>query len=262
MDLDKIGSKTVAITGGGDGIGAALAVHYSQLGYHVSISGRTEEKLKSVCKSCELNKGSVSYAVVDVTDIAQLSNWLHTLDRTADLTLVIANAGVTNGLQETERLEELKDIHQLLSINLLGAINTLHIASTLFLAKGEGQMAAISSLASFFGFAGSPSYCASKAGLRIYCESLKRNLAGTSVSLTTIFPGYVDTNMAEKVDASKPFQLERGKAAAIIASAISKKKSEWGFPYLLWLGVRLMSLLPNSIKHRIANFFDYHVKPQ
>lgn len=260
--MDNNGLKTVAITGGGDGIGAALAIHYSKMGYNVSISGRTEEKLRSVCETCETNSGSVSYALVDVTDIAQLSNWLYTLDKSTDLILVIANAGVTNGLQETQRLEELEDIHQLITTNLLGAINTLHIAATLFLKKGEGQLAAISSLASFFGFAGSPSYCASKAGLRVYCESLKRNLAGTSVSLTTIFPGYVDTNMAQKVEASKPFQLEREKAATLIASAISKKKSELGFPYPLWLGVRLMSLLPNSIKHRIANFFDYQVKSQ
>ncbi|WP_169568001.1 SDR family NAD(P)-dependent oxidoreductase [Sneathiella limimaris] len=255
-------TKTVAITGGGEGIGAALTKLYASQGYHVAIAGRNVDKLKIVQSACTKLGGLVSYTDLDVQDAKRVSEWLHGLDNDSDLQIVIANAGITGGIKPEDQLEAIENTQSILCINLLGSINTLQPAAEIFLKKGTGKIAAISSLASYVGFSGSPGYCSSKAGLRIYCESLSRLLQNSEISVTTIFPGYVKTSMADRVNASKPLQISATEAAQKIAKAIEKGKPEFGFPCSLWVGVRFLSILPAFLKHKLANFFDYSVNSQ
>ncbi len=253
----RIGS--VAITGAGSGIGKALAIKYAAEGADLFLAGRNTDNLTAVKKECEKNGSKVSIFKLDVRKGSQISDWLNTIQSERPLDIVYANAGITNGPRHPRKLEELGEIEDLIATNFTGAIQTLTAASEIMIKQGSGHLVCINSLASYIGFEGAPSYCASKAGLRVYCESLRRILRNHNVGMTIIFPGYVTTAMSDRIQYSKPLVKSADKAAELIFTAERKRKSQYGFPWVLWAGVRLLALMPVPIQNIFVPYFDFEV---
>ena len=175
--------KSVLITGASSGIGAALAAAYAAPDRRLALGGRNAKRLQQVAAACETNGASVTTTVVDVTNEQAAAAWITETD--ADL--VIANAGISAG---TGGLGEGPDqARRIFDVNLTGVLNTVHPAIDVLLRRARpadggprGQVALLSSVAAFRGFAGAPAYCASKAAVRTYGEALRNAYAAATAS--------------------------------------------------------------------------------
>ncbi len=171
--------SSILITGASSGIGAALAREYAGPERTLFLGGRNETRLTEVAADCTAQGANVKTAAVDVVDSEAIARWITGADEQASLDLVIANAGVSAGTGTAG--EPLDQAQRIMAINVDGVINTVHPALERFARRGQpghkGQIAIMSSLASFRGFAGAPAYCASKAAVRNYGEGLRNAYA-------------------------------------------------------------------------------------
>ena len=163
------------ITGASSGIGAALALHYAQAGTRLSLHGRSVERLRTVAREAAQRGAVVSLSTGDVTDAAAMAAWIEAADKLQPLDLVIANAGISGGTSGAA--DDAQQADKIFAVNLHGVFNTIRPAVACMLKRGQGQIAIMSSLAGFRGFAGSGAYCASKAAARVYGESPRRSRA-------------------------------------------------------------------------------------
>lgn len=249
--------KCIAITGASSGIGAALARLYATQGFILELTGRDEGRLEKVTKECRELGASATGTVVDVTQLEQVRNWVVGVNRRQSIDIIHVNAGITGGVGPEQEFEMPEDVEVLISTNLIGATHTIGVVLQEMVRAGKGQIVVTNSLASYVGFKGSPAYCASKAGLRIYCESLQRSLKPKGITVTLIYPGYVESPMSRKVISPKPMTISAEDAARLIASATQSKKRQMGFPYLLWIGVCFLSILPNFAQNIFIPLFDW-----
>jgi short-subunit dehydrogenase len=251
----------VAITGASGGLGRALAEHYAAPNRRLSLAGRDPRRLAACAAACQAKGALVSTAVFDLRDHLALRDWLRGLHETQPLDLVFANAGVSASSAGTG-LEHPEDAARLLEINAGGTIETARAAAELMLERRRGQIIIVSSLAAFHPLKSSPAYCAGKAASRLYGLSLRAFLAAKGVGVTVVSPGYVDTPMSRRLKGKKPFLWSAEKAAAHIARGLAANPREIAFPRLIAWGLRLLSLLPESIAGLfMKRFDDFSVEP-
>lgn len=249
----------IAITGGSSGIGAALAEYYAESGHRLALCGRNSKRLEATALKCESLGATVTTTEVDVSLLSDVKKWISNVSEDQPIDIMFVNAGVTGGVRVDKALEASEEVEKILTTNLIGATNTINEAVEMMLVSGGGQIVITNSLASYVGFPGSSAYCASKAGLKIYCESLQRLLKSKNIQITLIYPGYVDSPMSRKVVGSKPLTKSAESAARLIALAVERKKQQMGFPYSMWLGVRLLSILPIYIQNIFVPLFDWQM---
>jgi short-subunit dehydrogenase len=180
----RIGAGTRAlVTGASRGIGRALAVALAARGAHVGLLARDATRLEAL--AAELGGTALPADVGDRAAVAAA------IERFGALQLVVANAGVAHygPFLETplERAEEMT------RINWLGTLYTVHAALPHL--QGGGHVVIVSSGAGLRAFPEAAAYGATKAAQRAFAEALRHELAGTGVSLTTVFPGEIDTDL-------------------------------------------------------------------
>ena len=189
----KMQSNTIFITGGGSGIGRALAEAFHKLGNQIIIAGRREEMLK---KTCAANPG-MSYIVMDVTDAASIrSGAAEVISRFPQLNCVINNAGIQREHDFTHG-ETVSDevVEQEIDTNLLGLIR---VSAALLPQLQKIENATLVNVSSGLGFvplSRFPVYCATKAAVHSFCLSIRRQLRGTGVKVVEIVPPYVATDL-------------------------------------------------------------------
>jgi len=234
--------RSIVITGGSSGIGEALALAYAAPGIALALTGRDPARLEQVAAACRAKGASVSAAVLDVRDAAAVADWLAALDRSNPLDLVIANAGISAGTGRFgESAQQARDV---LAVNVDGVVNTVLAAGALLRPRGRGQIAIMSSLASYRGFPGAPAYCASKAAVRVWGEALRGSLAPEGIEVSVICPGFVKSRMTDQNDFPMPFLMEAGRAAGIIRRGLAANRARIVFPRRLFAAVWLLALLP------------------
>jgi short-subunit dehydrogenase len=234
--------KSIVITGGSSGIGAALALHYAAPGVFLSLTGRDRERLDEVAGRCRANGAEVVAAVIDVCAGDALAAWLAEVDRRRPLELVIANAGISAGTgSQGETAEQARAI---LAVNVDGVVNTVLAAAELMRPRRRGQIAIMSSLAAYRGFPSAPAYCASKAAVRTWGEALRGTLKPQGLDVTVICPGYVKSRITEVNDFPMPFLMEAERAAGIIRRGLAADRARIVFPRRLFAVVWLLALLP------------------
>jgi short-subunit dehydrogenase len=245
--------RSILITGASSGIGAALAREYAGPGCTLFLGGRNEDRLAGVAADCAARGATVETAAVDVVDGAAIGNWIATADDRAPLDLVIANAGVSAGTGAAG--EPLDQAQRIMAINVDGVINTVHPALGRFTARQgsgvKGQIAIMSSLASFRGFAGAPAYCASKAAVRNYGEGLRNAYARAGIGVSVICPGFVRSGMTEENDFAMPFLMEADRAAGIIRRGLARNRGRIAFPWQMYGAAWLVQALPTWTTDRI-----------
>ena len=187
--------RTILITGASSGIGEALALAYAAPGIFLALAGRDADRLGAVAEACIGGGARAATCTADVTHGAGLKAWIETVDEQTPLDLVIANAGTSAGTGGGA--ETAAQARQILSVNVDGVLNTVLPVLPRMLARGRGQIALMSSLAAFRGLPGAPSYCASKAFVRVWGEALRPTCA-PGVQLSVICPGFVVSRMTAK----------------------------------------------------------------
>lgn len=236
--------RSILITGASSGLGAALARLYAAPGVSLALGGRDVRRLEAVAADCRTHGAEVTTRHLDVLHRVAMADWIAKADALAPLDLVIANAGVGGGTGGAG--ESAQQTHQIMSVNVTGAVNTVLPAAAAMRTRGHGQLAIVSSLAGFRGFPGAPAYCASKAAVRVWGESLRGHLGRDGLCVSVICPGYVKTRMTANNDFPMPLLMDADRAARRIRRGLARDRPRIAFPRRLYAAVWLLNLLPPS----------------
>ena len=238
-------TASILITGASSGLGAALAEIYAGPEVTLFLGGRNAERLESVAVLCRARGAEVKTAIVDVVDRAATEAWVLACDAARPLTLVIANAGISGGTGHKIG-ETAEQTRMIFAANLDGVLNTVLPIIPAMQARKSGQIALMSSLAGFFGGASAPTYCASKAAVRVWGEGLRGWLQADGVGVTVICPGFVETAMTAQNRFPMPFLMGSAQAAAIMKKGIDANRGRVAFPWQTTAIVRVLAALPPS----------------
>jgi short-subunit dehydrogenase len=244
--------RTILITGASSGIGAALATGYAAPKTKLALIGRDTQRLEGIGQACRAAGAAVTTAAVDVTDHGVLAAWIADYDRYQPIDLVIANAGIS--AQSGGRGESDEQARRIFAVNVDGVMNTVRPLIQPMSERGHGHIAIVSSLASFHGFPGTGAYCASKAAIRVWGESLYAELKPKGVQITIICPGFVTTRMTATNDFHMPLLMDAERAARIIMRGLARHRPLIAFPWSMYAAARLLASLPLAVSSPLANF--------
>ncbi len=251
--------RTILITGASSGIGRALALAYAAPSVRLALIGRNAERLEETVAEAEAKGAQVVAARLDVRDRDAMQTWIAAQDAARPFDLAIANAGITTGLGSNGGKEDPEAVRALLATNLFGVLNTVEPLIGPMCARGRGQLAFVGSIAGLRGLPFSPAYCASKAAVHAYAESLRGSLEGRGVVVSLVIPGFVKTPLNDAIKAAKPLEIDAAQAAKIIRRGLSRGKATIVFPLPLYLVARLARLLPPRLVDRLFAQFDVNV---
>lgn len=242
--------KTVLITGASSGIGEALAVEFGRRGASVALAARRVEVLREVAAKVEAAGGVALVVAVDVREAEEVKSAVaRVVERFGRVDVLVANAG--KGEITLAREFDIELVTQVFSVNLLGAMNSVAAVLPWMLERGAGQIVGISSLAAYRGFPGSGAYCASKAALSTFFESLRVELWPRNIYVTTIHPGFIDTPMTRGRKQKMPFLLDAERAAQLMIRAIEARRRTYAFPWQLATIARIGRWLPAALYDRM-----------
>ncbi len=239
--------KLVLITGASSGLGQALALHYVRQGFSLALTGRHENSIKSWLDAHGISASSYHIYIADVSDMdAMAAAMQDCLARQGVPDVVIANAGISIGIDSAQR-EDLRVMARIFATNVMGVAATFGPLINAMVARGSGTLVGIGSVAGIRGLPGHGAYCASKAAVISYCESLRGELHASGIKVVTICPGYIDTPLTKNNGYSMPFLMQPELFAAKAFSAIEAGTSYRVIPWQMGVVAKLLRLLPNAL---------------
>ena len=241
----------VFITGASSGIGQALAARYHRAGWRLALVARRIHEIESWASANGISANSYKIYSADVSQIESIvAAGLDCLQRQGVPDVVIANAGISVGV-DTALREDLDAMGRVFATNTVGAAATFQPFINAMVQRGSGRLVGIASVAGIRGLPGHGAYCASKAALISYCESLRGELRGTGVGVSTISPGYIDTPLTRKNRYAMPF-LMRPEDFADRAFATERAGVSYRvIPWQMGVVAKLLRLLPNALFDRL-----------
>jgi short-subunit dehydrogenase len=246
-------ARSILITGASSGIGRELALAYARPAASLSLLGRDKGRLEETATAARAQGAEVSTGELDVRDQEAMARWIKAQDQREPFDLVIANAGITTGLAPLEIAEDPRAVRAIVGINLIGVFNTVEPLIEPMCARGAGHIAFIGSIAGLRGLPYAPSYCATKAAVHAYSESLRGRLKAYGVRVSLIIPGFVKTPLNESIEAIKPLEISGARAALLIRRGLDKGKPIVAFPWPLYLLARLSRILPVSLADEVLS---------
>jgi short-subunit dehydrogenase len=242
----------VFITGASSGIGQALAARYAAAGWRLALVARRTEALHDWVHAQGLSGECAGVYGADVgLPESIIAAAQECVARQGLPDVVIANAGISVGMDTGER-KDLEVMREIFAINNLGLAATFHPFLRRMRQRGSGTLVGIASVGAIRGFPGHGAYCASKAAVVAYCESLRGECRGTGVKVVTLLPGYVATPLTAANPYPMPFlmsaQAFADKAFGVIAAGDSYRVIPWQMGWV----ARLLRLLPNRLFDRLS----------
>ncbi|TLG78854.1 SDR family NAD(P)-dependent oxidoreductase [Methylocystis sp. B8] len=270
----------VFITGASSGIGRALAVAYASEGASLVLLGRDAERLEAAARAC-LAAGAeeAETHVADVRDRESMARIVQSAQDKLPIDILIANAGVATGLSPGQLLETPEAVRAMLKINVEGVFNTVEPAILPMCARKSGRIAIVGSMAGVRALPHSPAYCAAKACVHMWADSLRGQLAAYGVHVALIVPGYVKTPMSARTIVKTPFSaraivktsasgdveswqpgaLSDEEAARIIKNGLERRRDVIAFPRYMYWAMRLFSFLPAALVDGVMRQFPAEV---
>ncbi|MGI0502739.1 SDR family NAD(P)-dependent oxidoreductase [Burkholderia sp. ZZQ-2] len=247
----------VVVTGASAGLGRALALSFAAPGIVIGLTGRDATRLDGVAAACRARGATVECGCVDVCDADAMRTWLDAFDDAYPIDLLIANAGVASTLTHAGDWEELERTAAVIDTNLYGTLHAVLPVIARMRTRRCGHIAMVSSLAALRGMAISPAYCASKAALKAYGDSVRPVLARDGIRTSIVLPGFVKTAMSDVFPGDKPFMWTAEQAAAYIRRKLDAGRAEIAFPGLLAFGMRILTVLPVALADAILDKLSY-----
>jgi len=206
MEVFSLANERAIVTGGGSGLGAAIARCLASVGARVVITGRREDVLRDMADRLG---GAVSYVVHDVTEFSQAN---HLLAAAAEknggpATILINNAGVH--LKKPALDESPEDYQRLLDVHVSGAMVLTRAVAPDMLEQGKGSVVFITSMAALFGIPNVAAYSAAKSAMLGLVRALAVEWSGRGVRVNAIAPGWIDTAMSRAALDSDPRRREK-----------------------------------------------------
>lgn len=234
------------VTGASSGIGRGVAVELARRGARLGLIARRTETLQEIVSEIESLGGQALAFPGDVQDAnAVLAAADSFREKFVAIDVLIANAGIgsTNDAAELRASE----VAGVINVNVIGAANSVAAVVPEMVAQGRGQLVVISSLAAYRGLPKSAAYCASKAAVSAFFESLRLDLQPRGIDVTIIHPGFIKTALTAGRHAQMPFLMDLDVAVEKILRAIEKKKKSYAFPWQLASVVRVGMVMPTAM---------------
>lgn len=232
-------NRLLWITGGSQGIGAAVAAEYLAAGWRVAVTARRPAEIPGVI-NCP----------GDITSTEEMAAVVAGLEANhGPISLAILNAGThlpTDGADF-----RLADYETLMDLNVGGTLKCLAALLPGMVARGEGRVALVSSVAGYSGLPTASGYGASKAALINLAEALKLELAPKGVAVSLINPGFVKTPLTDRNPFPMPFLLTAEDAARRIRRGLDAGRFEVAFPRRFIWGLKLLRMLPYGLYFRL-----------
>ncbi len=214
---------------------------------------RRKDLLAELVMEVEKKGGIARQFAADVTDKKSVFAAAEALRREfGKIDVLIANAGIGGGAVHGKDLQPENFAH-VLNVNLIGAVNSIAAVLPQMIERKSGHLVAISSLAAYRGLPKSAAYCASKAAMTALFESLRVDLKGSGISVTTIHPGFIKTPLTGGREKRMPFLMELPAATGKIIRIIERKKKIAAFPFPLSTLVRAGQMFPAWFYDRVAS---------
>jgi short-subunit dehydrogenase len=243
-------AKLVFITGASSGIGQALALRYARAGWRVALVARRGETLRAWAGEQGLGAERAGVFPADVADPDSIIAAAEACIASMGLPdVVIANAGISVGMDSAER-EDLGVMQETFAVNNTGLAATFHPFLRRMRQRGSGTLVGIASVAAIRGLPGHGAYCASKAAVVAYCESLRGECRRQGVKVVTLLPGYIATPLTAKNPYPMPFLMPAEAFADRAFRAIEAGSSYRVIPWQMAIVVKLLRLLPNALFDR------------
>lgn len=198
----KTTNNTVLITGGGSGIGLAIAKKFAENGNRVIITGRNENRLQQAAATLE----NVTAIACDVTDPAAAGQLIEQLKKEfGGINILVNNAGIMLPAELTENSDAVANARKEFEINFFSVLDLNQRFLPLLAANEEAAIINVSSGVAFTPILGIATYSASKAAAHNYTQTLRMSLelATPQIKVFEVMPGYVDTDMTAGSTAAK-----------------------------------------------------------
>lgn len=239
------------ITGASSGIGRGLAVELARRGAKVGLIARRAEAMDEAVREIEAAGGKAAALPADVQNEESVRAAVDKLRAAfGPIDVLIANAGI--GPTRDAADFSAQEVSDVINVNVLGASNSVAAVVPEMVARGSGQLVVISSLAAYRGLPRSAAYCASKAAVSAFFESLRLDLEPRGIAVTIIHPGFIKTALTADRAAKLPYLLELDDAVGKMARAIEKRRKRYSFPWQLATIVRAGMIMPIWMYDRIS----------
>jgi short-subunit dehydrogenase len=251
--------KVVVITGASSGIGALAAKFLSEQGAIPVLVARSVEKLESV--GAQLT-GAHELIAMDVTQQEQVQQVIdHVIQRYGKIDVLLNNAGY--GKFDSLLDMSVDDFSEMMNVNYLGTVRCTKAVLPYMLQRGEGHIVNVASMAAKIGTARSTSYTATKHAVYGFSNSLRQELRGTGITVSTVNPGPIDTPFFELADPSgnyisniRWFIMKPEHVARKMVGLIDRKQEEINLPWMAAVGMRMYQLFPrlaDKLTYRMMN---------
>lgn len=251
--LDKTAARPlVFITGASSGIGQALAARYHAAGWRLALVARRVEETAAWARQQGFAEDTWDVYAADVRHSAEIvAAGRACLQQQGLPDVVIANAGISIGMDSAIEAD-LEVMRATLETNNLGMAATFHPFIAPMCERRRGTLVGVASVAAIRGLPGHGAYCASKAAVVSYCESLRGDCRPFNVKVVTVAPGYIDTPLTQRNPYSMPFLMSPAafadKAFRVIEAGVSYRV----IPWQMGVVAKLMRILPNVIFDRLV----------
>ncbi|WP_228897096.1 SDR family oxidoreductase [Acidovorax sp. Leaf73] len=237
----------VFITGASSGIGQALALRFHRSGYRLALVARRTSEVKTWASAQGISADSyeIYSADVAVTD-SIVAAGRDCIARQGVPDVVIANAGISVGMDTAVR-DDIEVMARTFATNNIGVAATFHPFADAMAQRGSGTLVGIGSVAGIRGLPGHGAYCASKAAVISYCESLRGEMRPHGVRVVTISPGYIDTPLTRQNRYSMPFLMQADDFADRAFRAITAAVSYRVIPWQMGVVAKLLRMVPNVL---------------
>ncbi|MBV7461537.1 SDR family oxidoreductase [Acidovorax facilis] len=237
----------VFITGASSGIGQALALRFHRSGYRLALVARRTSEVKTWASAQGISADSyeIYSADVAVTD-SIVAAGRDCIARQGVPDVVIANAGISVGMDTAVR-DDIDVMARTFATNNIGVAATFHPFADAMAQRGSGTLVGIGSVAGIRGLPGHGAYCASKAAVISYCESLRGEMRPHGVRVVTISPGYIDTPLTRQNRYSMPFLMQADDFADRAFRAITAGVSYRVIPWQMGVVAKLLRMVPNVL---------------
>lgn len=234
------------ITGGGSGIGRALALYMAREGWQVAISGRREEPLRETRELAAGARGAIEIFPADVTDHAGLLRTVPAIEAAfGPLDMVVLNAGTYD--PEREKRFSVELFREVMDVNFMGVVHGIDAVLPGMRQRRRGQIVIVSSVAGYSGLPMAAAYGASKAALINMAESLRLDLQADGIQVTLVNPGFVKTPLTDQNSFPMPFLMDADEAARKMYAGIRSGAFEVTFPKALAVPLKIMRSLPYAL---------------
>ena len=246
-------TKTILITGASSGIGAGMSREFAQMGYNLAICARRLERLETLKQELESQFGiRVIAKTLDVTNYDQVFQVFREFKQDfGQIDRIIVNAGVGEGRRIGKGNFAINKAT--VETNFISALAQCEAAVEIFREQNSGHLVMISSMSAIRGMPKHlTAYGASKAAVAHLAEGIRAELIDTPIQVTTIFPGYIRTEINEGAK-KLPFEVDEKTGSRLLAAEIEKAPIKAYVPKWPWLPLGLaMKVLPLKLVNKLG----------